>query len=85
VSFKVEFSEEALSQLRKLDNQSAGRILEKIGASAGDHLHFFERLAGREEYKLRVGDYRVIARILQKDKSIPIMSAGHRKNVYKDI
>jgi mRNA interferase RelE/StbE len=84
VSFRVEFSEEALSQLRKLDNRAAGRILEKIGASAAEPLHFFERLAGREEYKLRVGDYRVIARILQDGKTILVMSLGHRKNVYKN-
>jgi len=83
VSFKVEFSEEALSQLKKLDNQTAGRILEKIISSAEDPTHFFERLAGRDEYKLRVGDYRVIARIMQNDKSILVMSVGHRKNIYK--
>ncbi len=83
MSFKVEFSEEALSQLKKLDNQAAGRILEKISSSSEEPLHFFERLAGRDEYKLRVGDYRVIARVLQNDKSILIMSIGHRKNIYK--
>jgi len=83
VSFKLEFSEEALSQLKKLDNQTAGRILEKISSSAEDPVHFFERLAGRDEYKLRVGDYRVIARIMQNDKSILVMSVGHRKNIYK--
>lgn len=83
MSFKLEFSEEALSQLKKLDNQTAERILEKISSSTEDPAHFFERLAGRDEYKLRVGDYRVIARILQNDKSILVMSVGHRKNIYK--
>ena len=41
------------------------------------------RLVGREEYKLRVGDYRVIANILNKEKKVVVRSLGHRKNIYK--
>jgi len=44
--------------------------------------HYFERLAGRNEYKLRVGDYRVIAEI---GDNIHIILIGHRKNVYNNL
>ena len=80
--FKLVFSEESLSQLRKLDNQTAKRILDKIESTAENPNHFYERLAGREDYKLRVGDYRVLAKILHGEKTIFILSLGHRKNVY---
>ncbi len=30
--------------------------------------HFFERLTGRTDYKLRIGDYRAIADILDSEK-----------------
>ena len=81
--FKVIYSEEALYQLKKLDNDTAKRIIEKIGESGENPVHFFKRLAGREEYKLRVGDYRIIADIMQKEKTIFIRSMGHRKKIYK--
>ena len=45
---------------------------------------FFERLTGRTDYKIRIGDYRVIADIDDKNKKIEITVIGHRKNVYQN-
>ena len=42
-----------------------------------------ERLKGRPEFKLRVGDYRVIYRV-QADKII-VLKIGHRKEVYSKV
>ncbi|MBD3210288.1 type II toxin-antitoxin system RelE/ParE family toxin [Candidatus Micrarchaeota archaeon] len=81
--FKVVYSEESLYQLKKLDNNTAKRIIEKINETQKNPIHFFKRLAGREEYKLRVGDYRIIADIMQKEKTVFIRSLGHRKKIYK--
>lgn len=83
MAFKLIFSEEALFQLKKLDNQIVSRLLEKLESTVDNPTRFFERLAGRDEYKLRIGDYRIIARILQDDNAIFIMALGHRKNIYK--
>jgi len=83
LTYPLIFSEEAESQLKKLDNPTAKRILDKIVEAAENPNHFFERLAGREDYKLRAGDWRVLARILHKEKSVFVISIGHRKNVYE--
>ena len=77
------FSDEALAQLRGLDNKTAKRILDKLEDASSNPSHFFERLVGREEYKIRIGDYRVVAKILFKENTIFILSLGHRKNIYK--
>ncbi len=45
----------------------------------------FERLTGRTDYKLRVGDYRAIADISQKNKTIQVTLIGHRKNIYRNL
>jgi len=81
--FKILFSDEALYQLKKLDNKDAMRIIEKITGASKNPLRYFKRLSGREEYKLRVGDYRVIANIMHNEKTLFIRSLGHRKNIYK--
>lgn len=83
MTYRLVFSEEALSQLRRLDNNTAKRLLNKLESSAGNPARFFGRLAGREEYKMRAGDYRIIARVLHSEKSVFVMSLGHRKNIYK--
>jgi len=81
--FAIVFSEEALHQLGKLDNVEAKRIAKKLKESAEDPSHYFARLSGREEYKLRVGDYRLIVNVLQAEQTIMVRSIGHRKNIYE--
>ena len=46
---------------------------------------FFERLKGRTDYKLRVGDYRVIADLDDRTKKIEVTLIDHRSRVYKRI
>lgn len=83
MSYKIIISEEVKTQLKKLDNPTAKRILEKIVGACENPKHFFKRLTGREEYKLRIGDWRVIAKIIYKEKTIFVVSIGHRKKIYK--
>ena len=83
MTFTVTYSEEAFYQLKKLDNTTAKRILDKIISTLENPSHFFERLNGRESYKLRVGDYRIIAFLFFNEKRVFIQSISHRKNVYK--
>ncbi len=79
MTFAITYSEEALYQLKKLDNQTAKRILDKVKEAATKPRHFFERLRGREAYKLRVGDYRLIAFLFFTEERIFVSSIGHRK------
>jgi mRNA-degrading endonuclease RelE of RelBE toxin-antitoxin system len=54
-------------------------------AKSGNPTAFFERLTGLEEAKLRIGDYRVIAQLLQGGEIIIIERVGHRKKIYKKL
>lgn len=82
MDYRPEYSDEAVMQMEKLDKSIVKRILKKIDYTAKDPHKFYKRLTGREEYKLRIGDYRVIADIDEKDKKIFIMTLGHRSNIY---
>lgn len=81
--FEVEYSEESLFQLRGLDISVTKRIIQKIEGTRSDPHRFFVRLVGRTEYKLRIGDYRVIADIEENRRVIVVRSLGHRRNIYK--
>jgi len=85
MTHKLVFSEESLSQLKKLDNKTAKKILNKLESASKSPHRFFERLAGRKDYKLRIGDYRIISRILSKEKTVFVVSLGHRKNIYRKL
>ena len=40
------------------------------------------KLSGREEYRLRVGDYRMLYVIDDRKHAVTIMAVGHRREVY---
>jgi mRNA interferase RelE/StbE len=78
---EVELSKEAIEFLWKVPKDTKERIIRKIEDASHNPFHYFTRLAGRSDYKLRVGDYRVIADI--DSEKIYVRLIGHRKKVYK--
>jgi mRNA interferase RelE/StbE len=83
LDYELRFDEKVISYLEKLPKDISHRIFLKLDDSKKDPFRYFERLEGRTEYKLRVGNYRVIADILRKDIVIFVIEIGHRKNIYK--
>jgi len=81
--YELIFDNEAIAFLKRLDQHLRKRIYNKTVSTKENPFHFFERMEGRTDYKLRVGDYRVIADITNNPKRIDVTLVGHRKNVYK--
>jgi mRNA interferase RelE/StbE len=89
LAWQIDFAESVATQLRKLDPAVARRILQflrervtpltdprSLGAALkGDELGQF--------WKYRVGDYRVIAEILDSEIRILVVRIGHRRDVYR--
>ena len=42
-----------------------------------------KKLQGQEGYRLRVGDYRVLYTIDDKNKQVIVLAVGHRREVYR--
>ena len=68
--------------MSKMEKKDAERITDKLDDAAENPQHYFERLSGHDEFKLRVGDYRVVALILHGAKTVFIQNIGHRKKTY---
>ena len=68
--YNLVFDEKAIEQLDKFPKLIKERIFKKLQSTKDYPYRFFERLEGRPEYKLRVGDYRVIADISDKEIQI---------------
>ena len=81
--YQLIFDEEAIELLEKLPKLIKERIFKKIQSTKENPHHFFEKLEWRPEFKLRVGNYRVIADISDKEIQILVLYIGHRRNVYK--
>jgi mRNA-degrading endonuclease RelE of RelBE toxin-antitoxin system len=63
---RVQFTETANDQLDRLPHRLQVRIVEKIElySQRSDPLKFAEPLTGSNEYRFRIGDYRVIFEVL---------------------
>ena len=83
--YKVIFDDKAIEFLEKLDQKNRTRIFNKIMSTKVHPFHFFEKLTKKDLYKLRVGDYRVIADISKNEIKILVLLIGHRKNIYDKI
>ena len=83
--YELIFDEEAIKFLDKLEKSISKRIFNKIQETKEDPHRYFEKLTNRKEYKLRVGNYRVIADINDSKITIYVILIGHRKNIYKKI
>ena len=83
MKYEVIYDDDAIGFLAKLPKDVRMRIFNKVADTKVNPLHFFERLEGRKDYKLRIGDYRAIADI--RKERIEVTMIGHRKNIYKRL
>ena len=59
------------------------RIIKKPEGTLQSPKLFFKRLEGRPEFKLRVGDYRIIANTGEQEQIVFVRSVGHRREICK--
>ncbi len=82
--YTVKLTRKAQKQLDKLPDQIAFPILDDIEALADNPRPFgSKKLKGRNAYRIRHGNYRVIYDIFDSILIIEVVAVGHRKNVYK--
>ncbi|MBI2530207.1 MAG: type II toxin-antitoxin system RelE/ParE family toxin [Candidatus Diapherotrites archaeon] len=81
--YDVLFTEKAERQLRKLEKHVRERIISALERARIRPEAHFQKLVGDKAYKLRAGDYRIIADILRDKLVILVLKAGHRRNIYK--
>lgn len=81
--YRIELRPAALRSLRKLDPQERGRIRGVISLLADDpRPPNAKKLKGRDAFRLRVGDYRVIYAVEDDVLLVVVITLGHRRDIY---
>lgn len=75
-----EFDQILLNLSQGVRAQIQSKITE-LGQKLEHFPHY--RMKGREEFRLRVGDYRVIYKIDLNKNQIYLITLGHRREVYR--
>jgi len=82
--YRVEFVPRVLRELRRIDVGPRRRIDAAISALAGNpRPPGCRKLSGSEEYRIRVGDYRVLYEIEDAVLRVLVVEVGHRRDVYE--
>lgn len=87
MKYKVEYTAQAVKQLKKLDKHTTALIYGWIDKNLVDcenpRLHGKGLTANRSgQWRYRIGDYRLIAEIQDEKITILLLNIGHRKEIY---
>ncbi len=85
--WRVEFDSDAARELRKLGHAARSAIqkyLRERIATVEDPRRFGHALLGdlKRLWRYRVGDYRIVVDIRDKEILVMVVIVGHRRNVY---
>lgn len=87
--WRVEYSERAVKELKKLDKYTAKLILawieKNLEGCTDPRVHGKGLTANRSgQWRYRIGDYRLLAEIQDNKLVILALPVGHRREVYEN-
>jgi mRNA interferase RelE/StbE len=84
MSYDIFILRRAQKELSQLSAQAFERVCDVIRALAKDpRASGCLKLTGRDGWRLRVGEYRVIYEIDDKKKVVTVLHIGHRRDIYR--
>jgi mRNA interferase RelE/StbE len=82
--FQIILPKSVQKELNRLPDDIANRILARLaGLETNPRPADVKKLKGRDAWRIRVGDYRVIYEIHDRVLQIIVIRVGHRREVYR--
>ncbi|MBI1768528.1 MAG: type II toxin-antitoxin system RelE/ParE family toxin [Bacteroidetes bacterium] len=83
MNYQVLVEKRIEKQISRIPHKDYVKIKEAILSLAKNPRPFgFKKLSAREGYRMRVGDYRIIYQIEDRQFLVIILSVGNRKDIY---
>ncbi len=82
--YRITFKKSVAKDLRSIPKKDIKRILAQVNLLANDpRSEGCIKLSGQEQYKVRVGLYRIIYEIQDTMLIVQVVKIGHRSSVYE--
>jgi mRNA interferase RelE/StbE len=82
--YRVILPKSVQKELNRLPDDVAGRIMARLRAlEANPRPTDVKKLKGRSAWRVRVGDYRIIYEIHDRELVVIVVTIGHRREVYR--
>lgn len=84
MAYKIVISKSAAKEIRELPKDYQETINAKINALASNpYPNGYKKLKGSKDlFRFRVGDYRVIYKIINNELIIEVVKVSHRRDIY---
>lgn len=83
-NYTIILSKKAQKQLDKLpDNIIAPIVIAISSLEENPRPNGYKKLKGRDAYRIRTGDYRIIYSIFDNELIVDVITLGHRKDIYE--
>ncbi len=84
MKYRLFIQRRAQREIDGLPSQVFDRLVAVVNALAENPTpHGCVRLRGREGWRIRVGDYRVLYNIDKEEHTVTVVHVGHRRDVYR--
>ncbi len=81
--YNVSLKKRAIKALEKINEPYYSRLKKALYDLANDPRPVgYKKLKGREGYRIRVADYRIIYKIHDNVLTVVVIGIGHRKHIY---
>jgi mRNA interferase RelE/StbE len=82
--YRITIKKSAAKELEALPKKDLQRIIKRIQTLAQNpRPDGSQKLSGKEQYRIRQGDYRIVYSIKDKDSLVDIFKIGHRREIYR--
>ncbi len=84
MSYSLFILPRAAKELEELPTDSYERVRDALRGLANiPRPHACLKLTGREGWRIRIGDYRVVCEIDDQQQRVTILDVGHRRDIYR--
>ena len=84
MAYHLDIKPKVVKALEKINEPDYTAIKKSILSLANNpRPHGYIKLKGRDGYRIRVGNYRLIYEIIEKVLVVEVLALGHRKDVYE--
>lgn len=82
--YSVFLKPSAVKEIEALPKKEIARVVARIRTLAEDpRPQGAQKLSGRERYRIRQGDYRIVYAVDDRERVVRVVKVGHRKDVYR--
>jgi mRNA interferase RelE/StbE len=84
MKYQIILPKSVQKELDRLPDEVANRIMARLaGLETNPRPADVKKLKGRDAWRIRVGDYRVIYEIHDRVLQIIVITVGHRREIYR--